>query len=118
MIFIKIKDTIKLKKKESKRKRIIQFLLELIIPKANPDFDDKIQLIAFWLLEFTSADSIPQREIGLRNDGEVVVKMPYKENYGYWSDNNLTYHDFQKLFEVEYITKEYFEEMWIIEPSK
>jgi hypothetical protein len=98
--------------------RCILFILKLIIPKANPDYDDKIDLVANWLLEFEDEHSIPEREIGLDANENVIMKMPYKKNYGYWADNNLRLEDFKKTFEVVEITKEYSEEKWKAEPDK
>lgn len=40
------------------------------------------------------------------------MKMPFGENYGYWTDNDLTAGGFERLFEVTYITKELFDEKW------
>ncbi len=57
-------------------------------------------------------DSTPQREIGVGKDGEVILKMPFNENYGYWVYNNLTCNDFKESFKIEYISKENFEKAW------
>lgn len=86
--------------------------LSFILPKGNPDFSDKIDDISLWLLEFVDEHSAPNREIGINVDGVVIVKMPYKKNYGYWTDNNLILPDFRKHFEVREVSKEYFEELW------
>src|SRR5690606_24264495 len=96
--------------------RLIFSFLKLIVPKANPDFDDRISIAAYWLLEFEDEHSTPEREIGLNSNEDVIMKMPYRDNYGYWVDNNLTFDDFQKTFESVEITKEYFDEKWKIEP--
>jgi hypothetical protein len=111
MIFIKIKVERK-PTGESYIKRILTNIIGLVIPKANPDFENKIKLVAFWLLEFEDENSIPVREIGIADDGQTILKMPYGRNYGYWTDNNLNYHDFSKLFFKESVTKQFFEEKW------
>jgi len=108
MVYIEINVPAKTEAKIAKFKKVIRRLIWLIIPKANPDFDHKIQLVSKWLLEFEDNSSIPSREIGLDQDGNVIVKMPYKKNYGYWIDNNLKYSDFQRLFKIENIAKKYF----------
>lgn len=118
MIYLKIKEPDGTVKKEGFIKRSIQFFLELIIPKANPDYDGKISFVTYWLLEFEGKDSVPDREIGLGINEEVILKMPYRNNYGYWVDNNLTFEDFQDTFEAEEITREYFEEKWKVEPGR
>lgn len=40
------------------------------------------------------------------------MKMPFKKNYGYWVDNNLTYNDFKESFDWKIIDKEIFEKNW------
>jgi hypothetical protein len=115
MMYIKAKEPESVKKSESRIKRVIRFCFQLVLPKANPDFEDKIKLVAYWLLEFKDKSSVPNREIGLGINEDVILKMPYKKNFGYWVDNSLTCEDFQKTFEVEEITKEYFDEKWKVE---
>lgn len=94
------------------KKSILTKIISLFIPRANPDFDNLIEQTSFWLLEFDDEESIPNREIGLTMDGEVLLKMPHKNNYGYWLDNHLTYSDFKNSFTVNNISKEFFEEKW------
>lgn len=105
-------------KKETFLRRSIRCFLGIIIPKANPDYDDRIGLVNYWLLEFENKDSVPNREIGLGVNEDVILKMPYKKNYGYWVDNSLTFSDFKNTFEAVEITNEYFEEKWKVEPAK
>lgn len=118
MIYLRIKEVSRVSKKEGYIKKSIRFFLGIIIPKANPDYDDKINLVNYWLLEFEDKETIPNREIGLGVNDVVVVKMPYKNNYGYWVDNSLTFNDFKNSFEAVEITGEYFEEKWKVEPAK
>lgn len=86
-------------------------ILTTIIPKANPNFDQKIDEVRYWLVEFDN-DGIPKREIGLDKEKQVILKMPYKDNYGYWTDNNLLLNDFRKHFVVSEISKNSFEQSW------
>jgi hypothetical protein len=118
MIYLRIKEVSRVIKKEGYIKKSIRFFLGIFIPKANPDYDDKINLVNYWLLEFEDKETIPNREIGLGVNEVVVVKMPYKNNYGYWVDNSLTFNDFKNSFEAVEITGEYFEEKWKVEPAK
>lgn len=118
MIYLKIKEPDRIVKGEGFVKRSIRFFLKLIIPKANPDYDGKISLVTYWLLEFEGKDSVPDREIGLGINEEVILKMPYRDNYGYWLDNNLTFEDFHDTFEAVEITREDFEEKWKVEPVR
>ncbi|MBS9767269.1 MAG: hypothetical protein KGV44_06990 [Flavobacteriaceae bacterium] len=87
-------------------------LIKRIIPNGNPDFDDKIDFVATWLVELDSKTGIPEREIGLDKNDKVIVKMPFKNNYGYWVDNNLLLADFKEHFEVTEINQDIFEKYW------
>ena len=83
-----------------------------ILPKANPDFEDKIDEVKWWLVEFDSETGIPKREIGLDKEGRVILKMPFKDNYGFWIDSNLSLNDFKESFIVSEISQNSFEESW------
>ena len=93
-------------------KKIIIGVLSTIIPKANPDFDNKIDFVKSWLLELNSDTGIPEREIGLDKSGLVILKMPFKNNYGYWIDNNLLLKDFKEHFKTSEINNSDFEKYW------
>jgi len=93
-------------------KKAIVSILTSIIPKANPDFDDKIDKVRYWLLECDSGSGIPEREIGIDDQGRVILKMPYRNNYGYWTDNNLTLNDFKTTFATSEISRESFDKEW------
>ncbi|OEY71727.1 hypothetical protein [Salegentibacter salarius] len=93
-------------------KKAVNGILTSLIPKANPDFDHRINLIENWLIEFDSESGIPEREIGLDKNELPILKMPYKNNYGYWTDNNLVLKDFQEHFSSFEISGEDFEKYW------
>ena len=93
-------------------KNVIVGILTSIIPKANPDFENKIDLVENWLVELDIETGIPEREIGLNKNGQVILKMPFKNNYGYWTDNNLLLKDFKKLFSTSEINYADFEKYW------
>jgi hypothetical protein len=95
-------------------KKLVIGVLTRIIPAQNPDFDNTIGNVAKWLVECDKETGTPQREIGLDNEGRVLMKMPFKKNYGYWTDNNMLLDDFRKHFEVSEITKEEFERQWAL----
>lgn len=109
MIYIKIQTKVNSAKK---KKPFLIKILSIFIPKANPDYENKIDLVSDWLLEFRSDNSTPNREIGLDNHKKVLVKMPHKENYGYWTDNTMTLNDFKNSFETKKIPQEFFELKW------
>lgn len=93
-------------------KQALMTVLAKIIPKANPDFEDKIGKVQYWLLECDSETGIPEREIGLDKKGKVILKMPYQDNYGYWTDNNLSLNDIIEHFRVSEISQTSFEQTW------
>lgn len=96
----------------SKIQKILIKILFFIFPVANPDFEDIFDLVEVWLLEFEEKDKVPFREIGLDINGNVIAKMPYLDNYGYWTDNNFKYTDFISKCKYTIISKEEFENEW------
>lgn len=93
-------------------KKVITRLIAMVIPIANPTFDDKIDDVKSWLVECDRRTGIAQREIGLNSKGAVIMKMPYGRNCGYWTDNSLLLDDFKQYFYVSEITMEYFDQHW------
>ena len=93
-------------------KRLAKVVLESIVPIANPDFEKKIDIVAFWLIEFENDSYYPNREIGLDSSGKTIMIMPWEKNYGYWTDNNLVIENFRTDFETINIKKEEFEKYW------
>lgn len=94
----------------SKVQKFLLFFLEIIFPKANPDFEDLIGDVKTWMIEVSN--EIPVREIGLDSNGKVILKMPLNRNAGYWTDNNLKEDDFISHFKAEKIQPEEFESFW------
>ncbi|MBD8019098.1 hypothetical protein H9628_11505 [Weeksellaceae bacterium Sa1CVA4] len=93
-------------------KKALVGILTSIIPKANPDFEGKIDEVQYWLVECDNETGIPEREIGLDKEGRVILKMPHKDNSGYWTDNNLLLNEFKEHFNVSEISRESFEQSW------
>lgn len=93
-------------------KKVFIGIIEKVIPKANPDFESKIASVVRWMLELETETGIPQREIGIDKEGEVIMIMPFKNNYGYWTDNNLLLNDFITRFNAAEISIETFERLW------
>lgn len=91
---------------------VLEWLLEKIVPKANPDFDMKYNDVEIWIVECDEEKDSINREIGLDKDGMVIVKGPFQNNVGYWVDNNLTIDDYKNAFDVQYIDKAVFEKLW------
>ena len=111
MIYIRI-NLMEKKHQDKKRETMILSILKSIIPKANPDYDDVIPKVNQWYLEFENESSLPSKEIGIDSNGIPILKMPYKNNYGYWIDNNLDYQYFSAKFDTAAITKETFLQAW------
>lgn len=87
-------------------------VLTTIIPKANPDFDKEIGNVDEWLIEFNKETGVPQREIGIDKDGKTIMIMPFRNNYGYWTDNNLRLAEFNEQFQTTVTTEFEFNTMW------
>ena len=90
---------------------IAVYVAKKIVPAANPDFDMLIPSVVEWLVEF-NGEEIAWREVGLDATGKAILKMPSKENVGYWVDNTLQRNDFSKHFEVREIEAQEFEFFW------
>lgn len=88
----------------------ISRIVQTIIPNANPDFDDKIDFVKEWILEVNEADDRPTREIGLDDTGKAIAIMPWMDNYGFWTDSNVTVSDI--LISGIAVTKSEFEQLW------
>lgn len=97
--------------KSSLKKALINVLTK-VIPKANPDFEDRIDDVKYWLVEVDNDTGIPQREIGFDEKDEVIMIMPYKDNYGFWTDSNVLLTDNTEHFSTSEIGKENFERYW------
>ena len=87
-------------------------ILTVIIPKANPDFDHKIGEVKEWILEVDDEDGTPIREIGLDDRGFVTMIMPWKDNYGFWTDSPVEIDRLAKSREMVFSDKEEFERLW------
>jgi hypothetical protein len=86
--------------------------LSQVFPVANPDFENRIKDVRYWLVECDKESGIPQREIGIDENEQVILKMPFNDNYGYWTDNNLLLEDFILRFNASRITSNEFEQHW------
>ena len=98
--------------KTSALEKILAWLLEKFIPKANPDFDAKYDDVETWFIEYDEENDYTNREIGLDKDGHVIVLGPFQSNLGYWVDNDFTLQNYEDYFDVKYIDKAVFEELW------
>lgn len=99
-------------KKKSLTKNLIVKILGFVLPKANPDFEDLYDNVKKWKIEFNISKNYTERELGFDKNENLIVIAPYKSNYGFWTDNNLTLDDY-KNFKPTKITKEEFDNDWI-----
>jgi hypothetical protein len=74
---------------------------------ANPGYRDRYHLVRSWLIEFDD-DGMPGREIGLDENGSVVLAGPSKMDYGFWMDTNMRYPEFTGIP----VASECFEKIW------
>ena len=91
--------------------KFLEKLTSTVIPKANPDFDNKISKIETWLIEFDE-DDIPIREIGINSQDEPIMIMPWRNNYGFWVDNDFNYIDIKENFNFQNIDETEFKNYW------
>lgn len=92
--------------------RFVLFFLKMFVPKANPDFDTLFKYVNTWFIEYDAGEQCVLREVGVDKYDKVIVKAPFKNNYGFWTDNNLTIKEFVTQFNIEYINKNDFEYVW------
>ena len=93
-------------------KKLTIGILTKIFPITNPDFEDKIDDITSWLVECDNESGIPEREVGIDEYGQVKMIMPFRNNCGYWTDNNMLLNDFKEHFKTLEITRDTFEGYW------
>ena len=91
------------------KEKLIHGIL-FFIPRANPDYKDRMYLVKSWLIEFLETDGqlLPWREIALDENDNPIFAGPDKRNYGFWLDTNMKYED----FDGELINKAEFERYW------
>ena len=60
-------------------------VLTTVLPRGNPEYDDKMHLIRAWLVE-VDEDGDVLREIALDAEGEPLLIGPDDRNCGFWAD--------------------------------
>ncbi len=93
-------------------RKTLSSILSKIIPIANPLFENRFETIKTWLLEIEKESGLPNREIGLDQNGDCVIILPFKDNYGYWIDTDMHLKNFKSQFAATEITKLLFERKW------
>ena len=95
---------------------LIVCLIEKIFTfnKKLPDDVDKVKT---WYLEFDDENHWASREVGVDENGKVVVLAPYEKNgsleyFGFWCDEDMDIDFYENIIDVKHITKEEFEAVW------
>lgn len=109
MIYFKFKS--ESNKKVNQNTGIVIRFLRFILPKSNPDFENRYNLVSTWYIEFDIQNNYTNREVGFNSNGLVIVKAPDCKNLGFWVDTDLKLEDFNK-FGIETISTEEFELAW------
>lgn len=99
------------KTKVSSWRKIIIWLLEQFVPKANPTLEDNINYVKKWYIEYNDVEEYTNREIGITENGLVVFKAPFEENLGYWCDSEMTMNNYIDIG-IHEISKKLFEKLW------
>ena len=89
--------------------RVLRVLL-FFIPSANPDVEKFYPQVRKWALEVAD-DGMPQREVGLNQEGEPLFCIPNEKNTGFWTDMaamKFSREDPEQMDEVE------FERLWLL----
>lgn len=98
-------------KKKKWRFKILSTIL-FFIPRANPEYEDLLDNVGEWQLEIDPTDNLPIREIGVDMNGKTIFIMPWRNNYGFWTDNNITLEYFKNHFKAERMNKVEFDQNW------
>ena len=76
-----------------------------LLPNSNPGYEGRMHRINRWLIEIDSS-GLPNREIGLDTNNDIVVAGPSDRDYGYWCDTNMTESDLsgEEILALEFET--------------
>ncbi|MBQ6208921.1 MAG: hypothetical protein IJK42_04000 [Prevotella sp.] len=89
----------------------INRILEMLLPKANPDFNGLYHQVKTWYVEYDIEKQHTNREVGTDDDGHVIVKAPFGRNLGLWVDEELNDDDYKRLGATAISSIE-FETLW------
>ena len=87
-------------------------LLRCTLPVANPDFEDLFEEVSYWYVEYDLTGKYTNREVGLGEDGSPLTIAPYRDNLGFWTDEDLNLDDYKHRLQATAITAAQFEEKW------
>lgn len=111
MLYFKLEYQYSIVPKATFWEKIIDRLLSHFVPMANPTLEENLGYVKEWYLEYDDVEEYTNREVGVAENGLVVFKAPFEENWGYWCDNDMTMDDYRNL-NIHAISKEAFEKFW------
>lgn len=100
---------------EGRKKGMMQALssiLSFVLPHSNPDFEKRYDQVHTWYIEYDEEKNLTNREVGTNENGDVIVKGPYRKNLGFWTNEDLTLEQYQQHFDITTISHEQFTELW------
>ena len=86
MRYFNLKVLVAKKSKDTFWGKIINWLISHFVPMANPTLDKNLGYVKEWYIEYDDVEEYVNREVGLAENGLVVFKAPFEENWGYWCD--------------------------------
>lgn len=113
-IYIKFADTPSSPKAKSKNRIRSKIFCTIFffIPKSNPEYGDLIDDVAEWQLEIDLDNNYTHREIGKDVHGKTILIMPWRNEYGFWTDSDMTLDKFIGRFDAIEIEKSEFDNNW------
>jgi hypothetical protein len=69
---------------------LVDVLMKLLPLKASPDYDGRLRLVSYWLVEIDKG-GYPMREIGFTAQHEPILFAPTTRNYGQWTDSDRVF---------------------------
>ena len=111
MLYFKLEYQYSIAQKATFLEKIIDRLLSHFVPMANPTLEENFDYVKEWYLEYDDVEEYTNREVGVAENGLVVFKAPFEENWGYWCYNDMTTDDYRNL-NIHAISKEAFEKLW------
>ena len=93
MLYFKLEYQYSIVQKATFWEKIIDRLLSHFVPMTNPTLEENLDYVKEWYLEYDDVEEYTNREVGVAENGLVVFKAPFEENWGYWCDNDMTMDD-------------------------
>lgn len=82
--------------------------MTLVIPKGNPDFEERYERVTNWWLE-VDHNGLVQREIGFDDLGHSLVAAPLGKNLGIFTDSDSAPDELGETVDPEVFEREWSE---------